>query len=135
MKITIYHPDEVKPIEPFYLLAAEDYTRRLKRYSQIQVVRGKEPPPVSKMKKKLPYQINIHPDGDPLSSTEFASLLETAALSGYSDIAFFLSANTTQADRTICLSPLSMSPSMETVVLLEQIYRAFLINQNVPYHK
>jgi len=83
------------------------------------------------------YNIALHPDGKLLDSFEFSTIFENN-----SNINFFIGGAygfekefLKKCDRVISLSPLTFSHKVAKVVLYEQIYRAFSIINNHPYHK
>jgi 23S rRNA (pseudouridine1915-N3)-methyltransferase len=83
------------------------------------------------------YNIVMHPDGKLIDSFEFSKLL-----SDKMSINFFIGGAygfndefINKSDKTISLSPLTMSHKIAKVVLFEQIYRGFSILTNHPYHK
>ena len=83
------------------------------------------------------YNIALHPDGKLLDSFEFSKIFQNNQninffIGGaYGFEKDFLSKN----DKVISLSPLTFSHKIAKVVLYEQIYRAFTIINNHPYHK
>ena len=83
------------------------------------------------------YNIALHPDAKELDSFKFAKIFENN-----SNINFFIGGAygfnkefLSKCDKTISLSQLTMSHKIAKVVLYEQIYRAFTIINNHPYHK
>jgi len=83
------------------------------------------------------YNIALHPDAKEVDSFEFAKIFENN-----SHINFFIGGAygfnkdfLKKCDRTISLSKLTLSHKIAKVVLYEQIYRAFTIINNHPYHK
>ena len=83
------------------------------------------------------YNIALHPDGKLLDSFEFSTIFEN-----HSNINFFIGGAygfekefLNKCDRVISLSPLTFSHKVAKIALYEQIYRAFTIINNHPYHK
>lgn len=77
----------------------------------------------------------------PRSSIEFTKILTRALESGKPRIlwvvggAFGLGPRVRQrADHTVSLSTLTLSHQVAQVVVLEQLYRAWTIHKNLPYH-
>ncbi len=83
------------------------------------------------------YTLSLDPKGKILDSYEFSKLLD-----GKMSVKFFIGGAygfekefLNKTDKTISLSNLTMSHKVAKMVLLEQIYRAFSILNNHPYHK
>lgn len=83
------------------------------------------------------YKIALTPDAVMLDSLKFAKILNNK-----SDIAFFIGGAygledtfVQSCDTQLSLSPLTFSHKVAKVVLSEQIYRAFCLLNNHPYHK
>ncbi len=95
--------------------------------------------------KKIPSNAFVVPlciEGKQKSSEELADQFEITALSGKSNIVFIIGSSFGLSDKVKALSDLKLSFSKMTfphqlmrVMLLEQIYRAFQINNNGKYHK
>lgn len=83
------------------------------------------------------YNIALHPKGKELDSFEFSNIFENNA-----NVNFFIGGAygfedefLNKCDKKITLSSLTMSHKIAKVVLYEQIYRAYTILNNHPYHK
>lgn len=88
------------------------------------------------------YVVVLAIEGKQLSSEAFSQVIADATLRGYSDIAFVIGGSLGLADRVkkranLCLSfgLLTLPHQLMRLVLSEQIYRAFMIQQGSPYHK
>ena len=88
------------------------------------------------------YVIVLAIEGKQLSSEAFSQVIADATLRGYSDIAFVIGGSLGLADKVkkranLCLSfgLLTLPHQLMRLVLSEQIYRAFMIQQGSPYHK
>lgn len=86
---------------------------------------------------KRSYSIALHPEGKLIDSFEFSKLL-----SDKMSVEFFIGGAygfeekfLDDCDQVVSLGKLTMSHKIAKVVLLEQIYRAFTILNNHPYHK
>ena len=83
----------------------------------------------------------VVPGTDTISSEEFAAKIEELGLSGYSRIEFVVADPATVYDLDIAkfspfsLSGFTMSIDLTTVVLTEQLYRAYTILNHITYHK
>lgn len=80
--------------------------------------------------------------GKQRSSEEFAKEIQDLGTYGHSDITFVIggslgtsSAVNKRANDLISFGKLTMPHQLMRVVLIEQIYRAFMINSGSPYHK
>ncbi len=83
------------------------------------------------------YNVALHPDGKMVDSFKFSELFGDR-----SEIAFFIGGAygleesfIRKCDLALSLSSLTMSHKVAKLVLFEQIYRAFTIIHNHPYHK
>ncbi len=81
-------------------------------------------------------------EGKLTASEELAGMLEKIPLRGYSSVAFLigssfgLSENVKKAaDFRLSMSPMTFPHQLARVMLCEQIYRAFQIQNNGKYHK
>ena len=81
-------------------------------------------------------------EGQLLSSEALARQLQTFALGGKSQITFLIGGSVglhptlkAQADLRLSMSPMTFPHHLARVMLLEQIYRAFQIQEGTRYHK
>lgn len=88
------------------------------------------------------YVIVLAIEGKQFPSEEFSKIIAVANLRGYSDIVFVIGGSLGLADKVKKRANLKMSFGLLTLphqlmrlVLAEQIYRAFMIQQGSPYHK
>ena len=88
------------------------------------------------------YVIVLAIEGKQFPSEEFSKIIADANLRGYSDIVFVIGGSLGLADKVKKRANLKMSFGLLTLphqlmrlVLAEQIYRAFMIQQGSPYHK
>ncbi|ADQ13826.1 23S rRNA (pseudouridine(1915)-N(3))-methyltransferase RlmH [Halanaerobium hydrogeniformans] len=87
------------------------------------------------------YVFALDIKGKPMTSKGFARSLNNLKLRGYSSFTFLIGGATglsdfvlKEADYRISLSHMTFTHQMVRLILLEQIYRAFKINNNEPYH-
>lgn len=87
-------------------------------------------------------RIALDERGACVSSTALAQRLERFFLAGRSDLLFLVGGANghddslrDEADWVWSLSPLTLPHELARVVLFEQVYRAFTILRNEPYHK
>jgi 23S rRNA (pseudouridine1915-N3)-methyltransferase len=88
------------------------------------------------------YVIALDLGGEMLDSVEFAQKIQALASSGRSRIVFVIGGSLglseavlSRADYRLCFSPMTFPHQLMRVILSEQIYRAFRILRNEPYHK
>lgn len=159
MKYTIYSVGKIR--EPFYVKGIEEYLKRLKAYTTIDLVDGFEEklsPKASdkdiqnclnKEGQKLLNLINpndlvilLDIQGKMLTSNELAKEIESHDYSGKSRVVFIVGSSygvspevKKRADKLISFSPMTFPHQMAVLILAEQIYRSFKILKNEPYHK
>ncbi|MEW6663376.1 MAG: 23S rRNA (pseudouridine(1915)-N(3))-methyltransferase RlmH [Bacillota bacterium] len=147
--------------ETFYKAGVAEYLKRLSSYvrveiseipdqpapdnlapAQVEVVKEKEGQRLMAKVKEGSFLVALAMDGKMLSSEELAAWLEQKALSGQSDITFIIGGShglslqvLDQAKFRLSLSPMTFPHQMARLILLEQLYRAFKISRNEPYHK
>lgn len=147
--------------EKYFRDAIAEYQKRLSRFAKIEIVQvpdEKAPEKfsdaeqekvkeiegqriLSKIKaKEYVYVTAI--TGKERSSEEFAHELKNLATYGHSDVAFVIggslgtsAAVNKRADDLMSFGKLTMPHQLMRVVLIEQIYRGFMINSGSPYHK
>ena len=88
------------------------------------------------------YVIVLAIEGKQLSSAAFSKVIADAILRGYSDIVFVIGGSLGLADKVkkranlrLSFGLLTLPHQLMRLVLSEQIYRAFMIQQGSPYHK
>ena len=86
--------------------------------------------------------IALDEKGKQFSSQNFAQIISNFALNGSSDITFIIGGANglspkiiNHCDLVISLSPLTFPHMMVRIILIEQIYRAYSIINNHPYHR
>lgn len=159
MKIKIYAIGKIK--EQYLKLGIDEYKKRISSYAnveiievgdepvkenpsqaEIEIVKNKECDKVLKLLKPSDYLITLDLTKNQPDSMQFASFLQKSFEKGGSAISFVIggsyglsNAIKQRANDTICLSNLTFLHQMTRLILLEQIYRAFKINNNEVYHK
>lgn len=144
-----------KEKELYYIQAAQDYLKRIKKYSKIEIIQLPEyklyDTNATNIQKALEAEAKlIQPNlkgtiavldsaGEQLTSEEFASFIQ-ANLSP--DITFVIGSSIGLSEqvkqnskKTISFGKMTYPHRLMRVILLEQIYRAFSIINNTPYHK
>ncbi len=91
---------------------------------------------------KSGYKAALCVEGKELSSEELARTLEELGTSGISTVNFIVGSSfglaeslKRECDLKLSMSPMTFPHSLARVMLFEQIYRAFSINNNSKYHK
>ena len=81
-------------------------------------------------------------EGKTLSSEEFSKQLEQASINGFSTLTFVIGGSLglspqvkNRANLSLSFGRLTLPHQLMRLVLVEQIYRAFTIQQGSPYHK
>ena len=134
--------------------AIEEYKKRISKYTNLEIIELKDEGLVEESKaKKLEaekiekhidekdYIITLEIEGKSFTSEEFAEKLRTIQMES-SKITFIIGGSYGIDDRIKEKAKLHLSFSKMTfphqlfrVILLEQIYRSFKINNNESYHK
>ncbi len=134
--------------------AIEEYTKRIKKYTNIELIEVKDEGLVEeskaialeaeKIKKHLSprdYVVTMEIEGKQLTSEEFSEKLNQIQIEN-SNIVFIIGGSYGLSDEIKQLSKLHLSFSKMTfphqlfrVLLLEQIYRCYKILNNESYHK
>ena len=88
------------------------------------------------------YVIALAIEGKQFPSEQFAKEIEQATLKGHSEITFIIGGSLglslevkKRANRLMSFGLLTFPHQLMRLVLVEQIYRAFMIQQGSPYHK
>lgn len=158
MNITVIGVGKIK--EKYFTAAVDEYAKRLSRFVKLNIIEvsdekipenasEKENEQVRKKEgnrilSKIPqssYVVALCIEGKELSSTELAEKISSTAMNS-SSITFIIGGSLGLSDEVKKQSSLRLSFGKMTlphqlmrIVLLEQIYRAFKINNNETYHK
>lgn len=159
MKIRILAIGKIK--EPYLKQGIDEYLKRIKPYSQIEIVEVSDEPVsdnpkdaeinhvkdvegerVLKLLKPQDYLISLDLNKKQFTSPEFATFLQEKFVQGGSNVTFVIGGSyglsdalKKRANDAISLSNMTFLHQMTRLILLEQIYRAFKINRNETYHK
>ncbi|HIT84776.1 MAG TPA: 23S rRNA (pseudouridine(1915)-N(3))-methyltransferase RlmH [Candidatus Ornithomonoglobus intestinigallinarum] len=158
MNISIICAGKIK--EKYFSAAADEYKKRISRFAKLEIIElpdEKIPDNASAREEELIKEKEgramlgkIKPgtfvaamciEGREISSTELAA--EIAAVSmRTSRIAFIIGGSLglsdevkRRADARLSFGPITLPHQLMRVVMLEQLYRAFKINNNESYHK
>ena len=158
-KVTILCTGKLK--EKFYLDAAAEYAKRLSRFCTLTILELPEerlpesPSPAQieaalareadAVRAKLPagcLLIAMCVEGQERSSEALARYLAEAAARGAGHIVFLIGSSygmhpslKQQADLRLSMSPMTFPHHLARVMLLEQLYRSFKIDEGSSYHK
>lgn len=140
--------------ESFYRDAVDEYKKRLSKYTDIEIIEvldegltdqkttlKKESEKILKVLNPKDYVITMEIEGKELSSPELANKIDSI-FNINSNITFIIGGSYGLSDEIKNMSNYKLSFSKLTfphqlfrILLLEQIYRAFKINNNESYHK
>lgn len=158
-RVTILCVGKLK--EKFYIDAAAEYAKRLSRHCKLEILelpeqRLPEAPSqgeidaalekeAAAIREKLPKGgtlIAMCIEGRTMSSEELAQRLMQLGLSGASQLTFLIGGSVglhpslkQQADLRLSMSPMTFPHHLARVMLLEQIYRGYQIQEGSRYHK
>ena len=132
--------------------ALNEYLKRLSKYTNIEIIEVKDEGLVEeskaiekeRIKKHLnnkDYIITLEIEGESLTSKEFATTIENIFLQT-SNITFIIGGSyglspeiKSLAKKHLSFSKMTFPHQLFRLLLLEQIYRAYKINNNESYHK
>ena len=134
--------------------ALDEYTKRIKKYTNLEIIEVKDEGLVEPTKSLIleeekilkhindkDYIITLEIEGKELTSEEFAEKLDKITLES-STITFIIGGSyglsqniKDKAKFHLSFSKMTFPHQLFRVLLLEQIYRAFKINNNESYHK
>ena len=159
IKISIVSVGKIK--EKYLKLGIDEFSKRLSKYCKLDIievsdekapenlsekemiiVKDKEGKSILSKIKSSQYVIALAIDGEKLSSEKFARRIESLSIGGNSSLCFVIGGSLGLSDEVLSRADMKMSFSdmtfphqMMRLILLEQIYRCFRINNNEPYHK
>ena len=152
MKLRVVAVGRVK--EPHWRAACDEYLKRLRPYATVDVVEvadrdisdaaravNAEGADVLRVLPDDTYAIALELNGREFTSEQLAERLSALMVRGRSDISFVIGGSAglaaavrERADDSLALSRMTFPHQLARVVLLEQLYRAFRIMRNEPYH-
>lgn len=159
MKITILTVGNIK--EKYLKDAIAEYSKRISKFSkveilkvldepindnasekEIEIVKNKEAEKLIKIMPNNSYKIALNLKGEMLTSPELANKISNVFAYNNSHIVFVIGGSLGLGehilrlmDYHLCFSKMTFPHQLMQVILLEQIYRAFKINNNELYHK
>lgn len=159
MRITILCVGKIK--ESFYREAIAEYVKRLSRYCRLEIVevvdektpdgasaaleeqiREREADRLLARLEEGAYVCTLEIQGRRYTSEGFAELINRVGLGGQSHIVFVIGGSLglhekvrKRSDQAISFSDMTFPHQLMRVILCEQIYRAYRIIREEPYHK
>ncbi|WP_342427588.1 23S rRNA (pseudouridine(1915)-N(3))-methyltransferase RlmH [Paenibacillus sp. FSL L8-0158] len=122
-------------LEKFYLEAIKEYEKRLSRYCDIKLIHIKKEEQLLRKINENSIVIVVTTTENPISSEELANKVDNWASIGTSNVAVIIGARSTSYSESLTFSQMEMDLGLETTILFEQVYRAYRIINNHPYHK
>lgn len=138
-----------------------EYTKRLSRFTKLEMIEladEKTPDTASELEQQAilkkegervlskiaerEFVLVLAIEGKQFPSEQFSQVLEDATIRGFSDLTFVIGGSLglspevkKRADILVSFGKLTLPHQLMRLVLMEQIYRAFMIQQGSPYHK
>lgn len=146
MKINLIVVGKLK--EKFLVEGVAEYLKRIRKFAKVEV---REVPECRSVEEEGQKILSLVPKdswlcvldvaGAALSSEDFAKKIAALTLGGVSNLTFTIGGAfglseeiRSAASFRLSLSKMTLTHQMARLVLVEQIYRAFKINRNEPYH-
>lgn len=159
MNITLISVGKLK--EKYLKEAIDEYSKRLKRYCKLEIIelpdektpdnasekeelqiKDKEGDLILSKVKDNSYVIAMDLKGKHITSEEFSGIIQDLGVTGNPNITFIIGGSLglsqkviRRANYKLCFSKMTFPHQLFRVMLLEQVYRAFRIMKNEPYHK
>ena len=159
MKISIISVGSIK--EKYLKDAIAEYSKRLSKYTKVEflnvsdeqigqnaskkeeeIIKNKEGEKLLKIIPEQSFKIVLDLKGEMLSSPDLANKIKEITTYKNSHLSFIIGGSLglsddvlKLADYHLCFSKMTFPHQLMQVILLEQIYRAFKINNNEIYHK
>lgn len=159
MKVKLISVGKLK--EKYLKDGIAEYTKRLSRFTKVELIEladEKTPDNASPVEKdqimakeaerilakigERDFVVVLAIEGKQLSSEAFSQLIQAQMLAGYSTLTFIIGGSLGLADvvkkranQLMSFGLLTLPHQLMRLVLVEQIYRAFMIAEGSPYHK
>ena len=159
MRINIVCVGKIK--EKYLKLGIDEFKKRLSKYCKLEIIeledekapenlsdkemliiKEKEGNKILSKIKDNSYVIALAIDGKNLSSEELAQTINKLGVRGVSNITFVIGGSLglsdevlSRADYKLSFSKMTFPHQLMRLILLEQVYRAYRINNGEPYHK
>ena len=159
MRINIVCVGKIK--EKYLKLGIDEFKKRLSKYCKLEIIeledekapenlsdkemlmiKEKEGKKILSKIKDNSYVIALAIDGKNLSSEELAETINKLGVRGISNITFVIGGSLglsdevlSRADYKLSFSKMTFPHQLMRLILLEQVYRAYRINNGETYHK
>lgn len=159
MKIDVVCVGKIK--EKYFTMAIDEYSKRLSKYIKLNIIevadeqtpegaskaiedeiKRKEADRILKNIKPDAYVITLEIKGEMIDSVALSKKIEDNGVKGYGNIVFVIGGSlglhesvSARSNYKLSFSKMTFPHQLMRVVLLEQIYRAYRILNNEPYHK
>ena len=159
MRINIVCVGKIK--EKYLKLGIDEFKKRLSKYckldiielddekapenlsdKEMEMIKDKEGKKILAKIKDTSYVIALAIDGKSLSSEELADTINKLGIRGISNITFVIGGSLglsdevlSRADYKLSFSKMTFPHQLMRLILLEQVYRSYRINNGEPYHK
>ncbi|RSI98326.1 23S rRNA (pseudouridine(1915)-N(3))-methyltransferase RlmH [Streptococcus mitis] len=159
MKIKVVTVGKLK--EKYLKDGIAEYTKRISRFAKLEMIEladEKTPDKASELENQKiletegarilskvgerDFVVVLAIEGKTFSSEDFSKQLEQASIKGYSILTFIIGGSLglapivkNRANLSVSFGRLTLPHQLMRLVLVEQIYRAFTIQQGSPYHK
>ena len=159
MRINIVCVGKIK--EKYLKLGIDEFKKRLSKYCKLEIIeledekapenlsdkemlmiKEKEGKKILSKIKDNSYVIALAIDGKNLSSEELAETINKLGVRGISNITFVIGGSLglsdevlSRADYKLSFSKMTFPHQLMRLILLEQVYRDYRINNGEPYHK
>ncbi len=138
--------------EKFFVGAIEEYSKRISKYTKLEIIQisdeanesvalKKEGEKILSKIKDNDYVVTLEIEGNSLTSLEFAKKIDNNFGSNKS-LTFVIGSSyglddlvKQRSDYKLSFSKFTFPHQLFRIILLEQIYRAYKINNNENYHK
>lgn len=159
MRLTIIAVGKLK--EDYLKQAEAEYKRRLSRFTAVNIIEldderapeklsdkqreaalKREGERILKCVNQKDYVVALAIEGESVTSMELAPSLEDWANIGGASVTFIIGGSLglsdevlARAQKKLSLSKMTFTHQLSRIILLEQLYRAYKIINNEPYHK
>ena len=159
MRVNIVCVGKIK--EKYLKLGIDEFKKRLSKYCKLEIIeledekapenlsdkemlmiKEKEGKKILSKIKDNSYVIALAIDGKNLSSEELAETINKLGVRGISNITFVIGGSLglsdevlSRADYKLSFSKMTFPHQLMRLILLEQVYRVYRINNGEPYHK